>query len=345
MKKYSNEEYNKIFDSLPLEIRNVISSYDSVKKIIEIGKKHNLQIDQQGILNDLALDVMMGIVPSGKFIEELAKEINVTKLQASVIAHDVDEEILKPIKELMVKTYADGAPFRPKSSLQVTHEDENHEGIERDELLRSIEEPEISQVKKWRSDGTIESIVTFSDTKEFSKTPDPEVFKKTEPETPTNLSQTLKESRERLLNLISSKKLDSVVTMTPHEKTESAKPVPPTFASEEKAPIIQEIEKQIEVKKMPENPFIVTPPKVENVATPTIPTPPTPEFIVPKVEVALEVPSKSLPEIAPEILPTTTVPMAQKPTTSPVTPPVVSPATQTPVAKPVFNVVDPYREL
>ncbi len=354
MKKYSNEEYNKIFDSLPLEIRNVISSYDSVQKMMMIGKKHNLQIDQQGILNDLALDVMMGIVPSAKFVEELAKEINVPKLQASVIAHDVDEDIFKPIKELMVKTYADGAPYKPKISLKDAHEDEDHDSLQRDELLRSIEEPEISQVKKWRSDGTIESIVTFSDAKEFSKTPNPEVFKKTEPNTPINLSQTLKESRERLLNLISSKKLDSVVTMTPHEKKEEGLPTPPTFIPEVKAPEIKEVEKQIEVQKMPENPFIVEPKKTEIAPKPAIPTPSAPEFIIPKAEVRPITPVQQTPkmtltkpeeitlEIAPQILPQTTyvpeITVAPKEPSVPQKSPIIN-------TDKVFNVVDPYREL
>lgn len=344
--KYSPRQYKEILLKLPEDIQKIVVSFDNSEKLWAIGEKHKLHIDNIGKMHDIALDVMMGIVPTGKFIEELAKETGIPRLEASTIVHDIDEEIFKPIKELMIKTYAGEAPYRPKSSLQTMHEDEDHDTLHRDELLRSIEEPEISQVKKWRSDGTIESIVTFSDTKEFSKTPDPEVFKKTEPGAPLNLSQTLKESRERLLNLISSKKLDSVVTMTPHEKKEDGLPTPPTFIPEaKKEPVIQVVERPVEVKKIPENPFIVTPSKVENVPKPTIPTPPAPEFIVPKVEVTLEVASKSLPEIAPEILPATTTPVAQKPATAPVRPPVVSSVTQAPVAKTVFNVVDPYREL
>lgn len=337
MQTYSNDQYNQIFSKLPKEIRDVISSYNSVEKIWKIGEKHKLHIDQTGNLNGMSLDVMMGIIPSGKFTEELAKEIGISKIDASSIVRDIDEEIFKPIKELMVKTYADGAPYRPKSSLRTSHEDENHEDIERDELLKSIEEPEVSQVKKWRSDGTIESIVTFSDTKQFSKTPDQEVFKKSEPEEQLNLSQTLKESRERLLNLISSKKLDSVITMNPHEKKEENKPTPPSFESIEKKPepIIQE--KPIEVQKMPENPFIVVP-KVEPVQTPVLQQAPQVKIIDP---VAKPFKQPLVPEIAPQILPANiqTPITVQAPKEMPVAPKIPMVSTQT-----TFNVVDPYRE-
>lgn len=259
--KYTVDQYNSIFSKLPQGIRDVLALYSTNQKIFSIGERHKLHIDHQGVLNDLTMDVMMGIVPAGKFIEELAKETGIPRLEASAIVHDIDEEIFKPIKELMVKTYAGEAPFRPKSSLKAVHEDEDPDGIHRDELLRSIEEPEVAQVKKWRSDGTIESIVTFSDAKEFSKTPDPEIFKKTEPATPLNLSQTLKESRERLLNLISSKKLDGVVTMNPHEKKRGDYQLHQLLYQKKKLQKLKLLRNQLKFRKCQKIPLLYRPKK------------------------------------------------------------------------------------
>jgi len=149
MSKYTNKQYTDIFWKLPIEIRNVISSYDTTEHILKIGKKHNLQIDQLGKMTDTTFDVIMGIVATKDYVAEISNELKISSLEASSIVRDVDEEILKPIKETLRSLYADGAPNRPSSSLvQYYEEGDDHPSLDKDALLKEIEEPVASPIRK-----------------------------------------------------------------------------------------------------------------------------------------------------------------------------------------------------
>ncbi|MES2409176.1 MAG: hypothetical protein V4509_02635, partial [Patescibacteria group bacterium] len=148
MQKYTTEQYNKIFWNLPAEIRNVVSSVETTDHINIIGKKHNLQIDKIGDLVDLTFDVVMGIVATKDFVKEIQNDLHMSALEASVLARDIDENIFKPIKETMVGLYAGRAPHKPSSSLvQYYEEDEEHPSLDKQTLLKEIEDPTPAEVK------------------------------------------------------------------------------------------------------------------------------------------------------------------------------------------------------
>ena len=142
MQKYSTSQYNDIFYKLPTEIQDVLIRYDTSEHLWKIGEKHKLQIDKVGIMHDLSMDVMMGIIASKNFVRELQNELGIPALDASALARDIDEEIFKPIKNTMIKIYGDGAPYKPSSTLvQFYEEEEEHKALDKDALLKEIENP------------------------------------------------------------------------------------------------------------------------------------------------------------------------------------------------------------
>ncbi len=149
MSKYTSEQYNKVFWKLPQEIRDMVSSFETTKHIQIVGQKHNLHIDKIGELVDVTLDVMMGIVGTKDFVKELQDNLQISALEASVLARDIDENIFKPIKETMTHLYAGRAPYKPSSSLvQYYEEDDEHPALSKDSLLKEIEDPVPAEVKK-----------------------------------------------------------------------------------------------------------------------------------------------------------------------------------------------------
>ena len=211
MQRYTDQEYKKIFEALPTEIKEVILSYDSVEKIWAIGKKHNLHVDKIDKMNSVTLDVMMGITPARNIVPELAKELEIPELEASKLAFDIDEKIFKPIKEIMKKVYGDGSPMRPKPSYRYVH-DEDEKDIEshtsRANLLKEIEAPEEASVKR----------IVINPPKPVNvplKTPEVET---TQPTTESIvMDESLKQKREKLLQSIADKKLNSVTVMKEEE--------------------------------------------------------------------------------------------------------------------------------
>lgn len=149
MQKYSEQQYNEIFQKLPPEIKDAIASSDTINHITLVGKKHNLHIDKIGELVDLTYDVMMGIVGTKDFVAELQNTLQITALEASVLSRDIDENVFKPIKEIMIHLYAGRAPYKPSSSLvQFYEEDEEHPALSKENLLKEIEDPTPAEVKK-----------------------------------------------------------------------------------------------------------------------------------------------------------------------------------------------------
>lgn len=153
------EEIQKKFDSLPEELKWAIMAADVDSKIIEIAKKEELNNVQMG---QLALEtnvVMFGFYPPEKFEESLKGSLGLPDEKIKAIANDVNELILKNIREKL-KT---GAPVGEET----TSEKDDKEilksaGIEiaedsvmptkipirtitenREELLKGMEHPEL----------------------------------------------------------------------------------------------------------------------------------------------------------------------------------------------------------
>ncbi|MFA6050479.1 MAG: hypothetical protein WC761_04765 [Candidatus Paceibacterota bacterium] len=146
MIKYDTNQYVEIFYKLPPEIKDVIVSTSTTEHLFKIGEKHSLHIDKIGIMTDLAFDVMMGIVASKNFVAELQKELEISALDASTLARDIDENVFRPIKNTMVSLYGDKAPNKPSSTMvTLTEDEEEHEHLDKDLLLREIESPAIAK--------------------------------------------------------------------------------------------------------------------------------------------------------------------------------------------------------
>lgn len=149
MQKYTNQQYKEIFNKLPQEIRDAVSSYDGTEKIWKIGEDHKLQIDQIGVMHQIVLDIIMGIIPTKNFAKVLAEELNISPLEAANLSRDIDENIFKPIKKSMITMYGEGAPNKPSSSLvQFYEEDDEHKELSKESILREIESPAPAIVRK-----------------------------------------------------------------------------------------------------------------------------------------------------------------------------------------------------
>ena len=176
MQKYSTSQYNDIFYKLPTEIQDVLIRYDTSEHLWKIGEKHKLQIDKVGIMHDLSMDVMMGIIASKNFVRELQNELGIPALDASALARDIDEEIFKPIKNTMIKLYGDGAPYKPSSTLvQFYEEEEEHQALDKNTLLKEIENPAEAVVRREEVKTTeLETVEEVKELKDMARLLTPE---------------------------------------------------------------------------------------------------------------------------------------------------------------------------
>lgn len=98
-----DKDFKDYIDTLPAEIKQAIYSIDYPQKLQEIVRNNKLMIDQAGKLETETTLVMAGIEPMNKYVNNLISNVGLSSIQASVIAHDVNESIFKNIRETLKK--------------------------------------------------------------------------------------------------------------------------------------------------------------------------------------------------------------------------------------------------
>ena len=154
------------FDSLPKSIQEIILSTNYQDTLIEIGKQHQINVEQLGILERETTLVMMGLTPTKDFEKELTRELNIDNIKGSQITEDINSKIFLKIRELLkiMNTEPEEVSFTEKTPAK-TNDSQilNSAGIEivpttppaglekleipapaekREEILKKIEKPE-----------------------------------------------------------------------------------------------------------------------------------------------------------------------------------------------------------
>ncbi len=169
MQKYTNQQYTEIFEKLPDALKDAVASSETSKKVSEIGNKHHLQVDQTGSLIEIVLDVLMGITTAKDFLEEIKRTISIESNEAISIVNDVNEEIFKPVRETMEKTFREGAPNKLRTISTIEENDDEHLHLTKHDILREIENPVEAKFRKTVEVETEEKPTEISKTTEIEE--------------------------------------------------------------------------------------------------------------------------------------------------------------------------------
>lgn len=91
------------FDELPEDVQRAIQSANVDTTLQTIGQKHHLHIDQMERLDDETRMVMLGFTEPGAFADQIGVEVKVSPEEADVIAAEISNALLVPIRESMQK--------------------------------------------------------------------------------------------------------------------------------------------------------------------------------------------------------------------------------------------------
>ena len=90
--------------ALPPEVQNLILAADTGQRIRDIGTQHSLHIDQLGKLEDITMLVMLGLIETAQFGEEVQKDLALSGEDAQKIVGEISEKLFAPIRESMKAT-------------------------------------------------------------------------------------------------------------------------------------------------------------------------------------------------------------------------------------------------
>ena len=103
MTSTSIERNTEKFEKLPDSYKEAIKNTDYDGSIAKIAKKNKLHIDQSAYLEDVLSALIFGEISGDNIISEIKSKLSVDKENADTIAKDINELILHPIKENLMK--------------------------------------------------------------------------------------------------------------------------------------------------------------------------------------------------------------------------------------------------
>ena len=95
------------FNNLQPEIQDAIMSSNYEKNLYEIAQKHKLNVEQLGELELNTTLVLLGQTHPDEYADELEEDLKLPKEKIGEIVTDVNERIMKNIRELIKKNFAD----------------------------------------------------------------------------------------------------------------------------------------------------------------------------------------------------------------------------------------------
>jgi len=102
---------------LPRTLQEAIHASSWERKILNIGRKHGLHVDQLEILQTELSLAVLGLIPRDEFVREVAREAEITKENMSKIIEDINSEIFAPIREYLKEHMEPvGAPSQEQTS-------------------------------------------------------------------------------------------------------------------------------------------------------------------------------------------------------------------------------------
>jgi len=100
---YSKEQIDALFSELPADVKEAITSVDTMDIINELKEKYKLHIDQIGQLSAQITLVMAGAASPQRFVSDIESSMRIPKKIAEAITSEVNEKIFRTIRSTLKK--------------------------------------------------------------------------------------------------------------------------------------------------------------------------------------------------------------------------------------------------
>ena len=98
---YTKEQLDKMFYELPDDVKEAMTSVDTVQVLNEIKEKYKLHIDQIGQLSAEIALVMIGASSPQRFISKIESSMNISDETAKSIASEVNKKIFQVVRSIL----------------------------------------------------------------------------------------------------------------------------------------------------------------------------------------------------------------------------------------------------
>lgn len=102
---YTDEEFDKVFATLPEDVKEAMSSVNTVNIMMEMKTKYDLHIDQLGELSAEVGMLMLGAIHPQEFIGKVEAGLRIPRETAKLIAAEVNEKIFRPVRDSLIQIH------------------------------------------------------------------------------------------------------------------------------------------------------------------------------------------------------------------------------------------------
>jgi hypothetical protein len=103
-KKYTSEQFWKLYDKLPQELKDALFAEETGENIYDICKRNEISENLDSIVEYVG-QVLVGVLPPGDFKETLEKELKLEERIAKKIAQELNRFIFYPVRNSLEKLY------------------------------------------------------------------------------------------------------------------------------------------------------------------------------------------------------------------------------------------------
>lgn len=99
MEQNSAQQIEKRLAELPSDVQAAVLSVEWEQKVRAVAQKHGLHIDQTGILGDITLMAMLGMLDLAEYPQQVARDLALPADKAAAVASDINNDVFTPIRE------------------------------------------------------------------------------------------------------------------------------------------------------------------------------------------------------------------------------------------------------
>ncbi|OIO46007.1 MAG: hypothetical protein AUJ31_02685 [Parcubacteria group bacterium CG1_02_39_15] len=138
-KKYTSEQFWKLYEKLPQELKDALFAEETGNNIYEICERNGISENLDQIVEYVG-QVLVGVLPPDELPETLEKEIKLEKEVAKKVSQEINRFIFYPVKTSLEELYKieiapiAGTPVRPPPRKKI--EAEKPEKPEREDVYR-----------------------------------------------------------------------------------------------------------------------------------------------------------------------------------------------------------------
>jgi hypothetical protein len=103
--EYTKDEFWKLFEKLPEELKDAIFSGETADHIREISKRHNIEEKRIPEVAEKIGNVLLGLLPPDDFPNVLELELKIDKEAIEKIMREINRFIFYPVKPALEQLY------------------------------------------------------------------------------------------------------------------------------------------------------------------------------------------------------------------------------------------------